>query len=753
MPESSSGTGFTYRAFNSYSHRDKAWGDWLHKALETYRVPTRLIGLQTAAGVIPRRLHPVFRDREELASATDLNQRVEQALRESANLIVICSPHSARSRWVNEEVLAFKRMGRGKRIFCLIVDGEPGISDWPGHEGEECFCPALRHALDAHGQPAGERTEPVAADARAGKDGKTGATLKLIAGLLGVGLDQLKQREQHRQMRRMAAITALALVVMAITSVLAIYALISRHQAVVAQHHAVVAQQAAQRRQKQAEDLVNFMLGDLSTKLRQVDRLDILSAVDDKAMAYFKSLPATDVNATELAQRAKALQRIGEVRMDRSKLSDSMAAFQQALRLNKQLVDASPNDAMRQDTYAENLLWVGFVDWNEGRLDRAETTFQQAAAALQRAARLAPFDNDVQHHLDDVYDDLGQVAGARGELGAEIGDYTKDLALDVRMAKAHPRDVLWQNAIGDAHSNLGEISLAHGRLGDAVGEFLKSQQQMVNVTTGNPHNRQMQAQLYMADAVLGRTLALTGHVKLGAGYVKAAVGIASELIAFDPGHADWRDSHAYYSGLLGQLLLEQGDAAGASQPIDTALAIETKLVAKDPQNAEWRRHLAEAQLAGARLALARKQPATARQLATQARANMQPLLAAKSPKAALVRIEANLDLLLGQLAATNDHADAPDHYTQEALMHMRALAAHSSDPRDLAILVEAVLATSKTAEARPVIRRLQSMGFRPPAFVALLLRHGIPYPADPATTRQIAGVIVLAHPQTASLHL
>jgi hypothetical protein len=33
-----------YYAFISYSHQDKKWGDWLHKAIETYRVPKRLVG-------------------------------------------------------------------------------------------------------------------------------------------------------------------------------------------------------------------------------------------------------------------------------------------------------------------------------------------------------------------------------------------------------------------------------------------------------------------------------------------------------------------------------------------------------------------------------------------------------------------------------------------------------------------------------------------------------------------------------------
>ncbi|MDE2258559.1 MAG: toll/interleukin-1 receptor domain-containing protein, partial [Xanthomonadaceae bacterium] len=249
-----------YRAFISYSHRDEAFAIWLHKALETYRVPSRLVGTRTAAGEIPRRLNPLFRDREELSSSPELGSKINEALSQSENLIVICSPAAAASRWVDEEVRAYKRMGRGERIFCLIVDGEPNATDLPGREAGECFCPALRFQLDANGQLANERTEPIAADARAGKDGKANAKLKLIAGLLGVGFDALKQREQQRRVRRMTAIAALAVIVMLVTSVLAVYALISRRQA-------VVAQQSAERRQKQAEDLVGFMLGDLNDKL------------------------------------------------------------------------------------------------------------------------------------------------------------------------------------------------------------------------------------------------------------------------------------------------------------------------------------------------------------------------------------------------------------------------------------------------------------------------------------------------------
>jgi hypothetical protein len=132
-----------YWAFISYSHRDSGWAEWLHQGLEKYPVPKPLIGTVTERGEVPKRLSPVFRDRDELPSATDLGALLVSALSGSASQIVICSPQAAKSKWVNEEILAFKRLGRENRIFCLVVGGEPNATDMAGREDEECFPPAL----------------------------------------------------------------------------------------------------------------------------------------------------------------------------------------------------------------------------------------------------------------------------------------------------------------------------------------------------------------------------------------------------------------------------------------------------------------------------------------------------------------------------------------------------------------------------------------------------------------------------------
>ncbi|HEV8588851.1 MAG TPA: toll/interleukin-1 receptor domain-containing protein, partial [Pyrinomonadaceae bacterium] len=132
---------FKYWAFISYSHHDKRWGDWLHRSLETYRVPRVLVGKPSPDGFVPARVFPIFRDREELAASADLGANINEALSQSRYLVVICSPRAAKSQWVNEEILAFKRLGRTDRLLALIVEGEPNATD--GKRGfsidDECF--------------------------------------------------------------------------------------------------------------------------------------------------------------------------------------------------------------------------------------------------------------------------------------------------------------------------------------------------------------------------------------------------------------------------------------------------------------------------------------------------------------------------------------------------------------------------------------------------------------------------------------
>lgn len=193
-----------YWAFISYSHKDTGVADWLHTKLETYRVPRGLVGTPSREGEVPARIMPIFRDRDELPTSSELGDNLQKSLQQSRYLIVICSPASAQSRWVEEEVRAFKKEKGRDRVIALVAGGVPNASDRSDPDNE-CFPRSMRFDVDDT-----VRVEPIAADIRPEGDGRQRAFLKIVAGVLGVGFDDLYQREKRREKRRKMVTGALA---------------------------------------------------------------------------------------------------------------------------------------------------------------------------------------------------------------------------------------------------------------------------------------------------------------------------------------------------------------------------------------------------------------------------------------------------------------------------------------------------------------------------------------------------------------
>ncbi len=274
---------FRYKAFISYSHSDKKWAEWLHRALETYRVPKRVRRTAGTAGIDLSRISPVFKDREELATATNLSNSIENALLQSRCLIVVCSPRSAKSRWVNEEVKRFQALGRAEQVYCLIVDGDPTAR---AGSSLDCFAPALRISPDG----SADRIEPLAADVRSTGDGRSEARLKIVAGILGIGLDDLKQRELHRRNRRLVVISSASVAGMALAAVLTTATLLARQEA---ERQRGVAEREAETATQTAEFLVDlFSVVDPSeSRGRSITAYEILETGRERISDRLKDQP------------------------------------------------------------------------------------------------------------------------------------------------------------------------------------------------------------------------------------------------------------------------------------------------------------------------------------------------------------------------------------------------------------------------------------------------------------------------------
>ena len=540
-----------YRAFISYSHSDARVAAWLHRSLEGYRVPKRLRGSAGEFGPLPDRLGTIFRDREELASASDLGASVQDALADSDALIVVCSPDAASSRWVNEEVLAFKRLGRSDRIYCLIASGEPHAGD-----ARECFPQALRFEIETDGQLGQRPAEPIAADIRAGKDGRALALLKLIAGLLGTDLDKLRQREAQRRYRRMLAIVVTSLVGMTLAIALAITAWVARND--------------AKRRQGQAEDLLGFMLDDLRPKLEKVGRLDLLDSVGDKAIGYFAGLDPRDLTDNTLSRQAEALTQIGQVRLKQARYPEALAAFQNAYVRSRALAERDPHNGSRLFDRGQAEYWVGYVYWQSRDLARAQLWLTRYRDSCRAVYAIDPNKAEWLHELAYGDNNLAVLELERGEL-QQAGDGFKRArgAYEAVLAKT-PGDAKLRFEIADDISWQGNVEEQAGRLDNATALLASKVESLSRIAASQPTDPQWKAEWSTSELMQSELLRIRGDYAQAETLADNAVARMQGLIAHDTGNKDW--SQDYLRALVLRAAARLGAGKLAEADADLALA-------------------------------------------------------------------------------------------------------------------------------------------------------------------------------------
>lgn len=530
-----------YWAFISYSHRDTRWANWLHKSIESYRPPRQLIGTGTTRGPVPKRLTPVFRDREELASATDLGTMLTDALAASGCQIVVCSPQAAKSRWVNEEILAFKRLGREDRIFCLIVGGEPNATDMPGRADEECFPPALRFKVGADGNLGAERTEPIAADARPGKDGKQNAKLKLIAGVLGVGFDALRRREQQRRNRRLVLISSAAMAGMVVTSGLAAYALVEKR--------------AAERQRARAE-------AEAETARQTTNFLVDLFRISDPSEARGNAVTAREMLdkgaaridrelAKQPAIRATLMDTVGTVYMGLGLYRQARPLLDGAVATRRSMAATAPLALSQSLAHIGDLLTV------QADYDPAEKAYRDAIAVL--AAR--PPDPQSQAQLAATLHGLGVLLEQKGNYAEADRSLRQALALQT---------VLYGNTNGDiarTFKDLARVMDQAGNLNGAIPVMRNAVQLQRQLRGPDPHPD-------VAEAINDLALLLEEHGDYDESEALFQEAIAMKRRLLGDKHPD------IALGLhnLASTLHERGDLVRAEATYREALAMRRELL-------------------------------------------------------------------------------------------------------------------------------------------------------------------------------
>ncbi|MDO4805709.1 MAG: TIR domain-containing protein [Coriobacteriales bacterium] len=180
---------YEYEAFISYRHlplSSKVARRMQHD-IEGFRIPRELRGEDGKV-----RLGRLFRDEDELPASTSLSDQIREALARSRFLIVVCTPETRESRWVEREIELFASLHGRDNILVALAEGERS----------KCLPDVLlyRKVVTANGSVVSEPTEPLAADFRvSSRKSRCDETLRIVAALLGCGFDDLRQRERARR--------------------------------------------------------------------------------------------------------------------------------------------------------------------------------------------------------------------------------------------------------------------------------------------------------------------------------------------------------------------------------------------------------------------------------------------------------------------------------------------------------------------------------------------------------------------------
>lgn len=537
---------YKYRAFISYSHRDKEWGEWIHSNLERYRVPRALVGRDTDLGPIPSSLRPIFRDREDLSAAHSIDARLTAALAASSHLVVLCSPGAVKSPAVNEEVRQFKAAGRGDRILPVIVGGEP-------HDPEnECFPRALLNKVDSEGRVTDERDiEPIAADARPEGDGRELAKLKLVGGLLGVELDEIRRRdlaEQQRQKRLWQGISVAM-------SVLAVAAAASGYS------------WRMERNEKAA--LLDRTRAHLETSLEQsAEIVEKVAGTNEEwgvpLHVVQEFMDDTHVFISDAESFLQQVQQLGEVKHE-LKLAQARTLLNFARTAAKMQEKAGQAEQLARAAFSifdELVSQPGPpLDWQQ---DRSEAQIEIGRSLL------------TQNKVDDALAEFGKACASKEGIVRD-------------MPHEPPRWFTWRRGLASCHVNTGLAHLRRNAVGPAMAAFDRAMVVLHDLLAEKPDDPE--SALLAMDALRMRTDGYRQEDDFTAALAAAAEGTAiGERAAFGKSVASIKLRRGLALVMLerGDVLSDLGKHAEALQNYEPASQTFGELAAKDPKNIKTR---------------------------------------------------------------------------------------------------------------------------------------------------------------------
>jgi DNA-binding winged helix-turn-helix (wHTH) protein len=482
------------------------------------------------------------------------------------------------------------------------------------------------------------------------------------------------------------------------------------------------AQQAAEQHRTEAEGLMGYMLGEFVDKLRPLGKLDLLDSVSNRALKYLSDPARPDDSDTALAQRAKSLQVLSEVKIARGDPAGATTALLAGHAILQQQLQAKPADLALLKSAGENAFWLGQIQLDQKSWDKSRQYFEEYRGYADRQAAAAPTSSDAWIEQSYAHNNLGTVALRSGDVQRAATEFSlsvdlkqraytltpgsaklaadlanslswqaraqiqlgkleqaeklgaREMALLQSLHHDYPAEILWVNGLSSAWSHLSELKQAQGDLSGSHEAIQQAHTLLQTIVEKDPSNRTWQRNLYIAEL---------------------------RVIETEGGQQPWKQMLARLNKLQQSF---------------------TELIRLEPKKLNLQVMLANVQQRKAAIYLRERQLADASTNLGPAVEKLQQLHAA-TPSDLIIR-NGLVDALLlnAEILEQQDASGASDN-CEKVLTVLRPVIKGSADFHILAPWVKAHACLKMTEHAAPQLKQLEAMSYRDPAYLRYISTH------------------------------
>lgn len=410
---------------------------------------------------------------------------------------------------------------------------------------------------------------------------------------------------------------------------------VEREKALTEAKRAATAREKAEAARSQSEQLVNFLVGDLSKELMSIGRVSVMEKVTTELSTYYskrtpgegdtarsleneglalgilagvqgaqgrleaskQSLERSRQIAEELfrsdpdhaaykLQLAKANAGLGNYNRFAGRLDDALQQCSVAVEILNSLVESDAGNSEYKSALGASLLTISAVYYELGEWAKAKQRYRETLDIYEGLVRQDPANRDWAANLSAAYDGTTVIYWQNDQISEALEAQARSLALREQLVHDEPWNSSLQDLIVSNYHLTGVILFDDARFDEALEAYNSAMEGTLKLEAYDPDLRIRKLLIASLHSQIGAVYREKGELDLARVHMSKARGLLAELLEIDASNSEASLEMAYCHLQMG-LVLRDADIEAARREWNLAIqSIESSIT--DPAKAKTR---------------------------------------------------------------------------------------------------------------------------------------------------------------------